>query len=58
LLQAYEKNVHNLSIILINYHCLFAHVVYLKSCDTGWSKSLCAPDDCNHQVNRDFLIAL
>jgi hypothetical protein len=21
-------------------------------------KSLCAPDDCNHQVHRDFLINL
>ena len=27
---------------------------------TGWSKTLCAPDDlyCNRQVHRDFLITL
>ena len=25
---------------------------------TGWSKSLCVPDDYNHQVHTDFLITL
>jgi len=50
----------SLTIKLIKLHSQCNYAQNKHSCYTGWTKSLCAPDDLyyNRQVHRDFLIAL